>query len=418
MGKHRFFIIFLSALLALVVVPLAISADQKVIKIGAMYPMTGRAGLYGLDSVDAAEMAIEEINSKGGVAGYKLELINTDDKSKPDYAVMVAKRYIDQDKVHFLFGVVSSAVGLALTEVSKQNKKIFIGTDHASTQLTVDKFQPYYFRVSNNTFQSMAAGALYLKELKQTKPWETVAYIGPDYAYGHDQWDELRYNLDRMGIKYKVVGEYWPKLYAPDYTAFITSIIKDKPDVLVCGLWGGDTVAFIKQATPYGLFTKTLFCSPDAGGNYEVMSATGAELPLGLVLSARHHNNWPETQANKDYVQKFFKRTGRYPTYTAEGAYSGILAIAQAVEKVGNPDDTEALVKALEGMKISLPEDPEGFTSYIDPATHQIVQEQAIGVTVANDQFPPAKRMLGEWKVYKAQDLLPPKEYIESKRKK
>jgi branched-chain amino acid transport system substrate-binding protein len=418
MGKHKFFIIFLSALLALVVVPLAISADQKVVKIGAMYPMTGRAGLYGLDSVDAAEMAIEEINSKGGVAGYKLELINTDDKSKPDYAVMVAKRYIDQDKVHFLFGVVSSAVGLALTEVSKQNKKIFIGTDHASTQLTVDKFQPYYFRVSNNTFQSMAAGALYLKELKQSKPWETVAYIGPDYAYGHDQWDELRYNLDRMGIKYKVVGEYWPKLYAPDYAAFVTSILKDKPDVLVCGLWGGDTVAFIKQATPYGLFAKTLFCSPDAGGNYEVMSATGAELPLGLVLSARHHNNWPETQANKDYVQKFFKRTGRYPTYAAEGAYSGILAIAQAVQKVGNPDDTEALVKALEGMKISLPEDPEGFTSYIDPETHQIVQEQAIGVTVANDQFPPAKRMLGNWKIYKAQELLPPKEYIESKRKK
>jgi branched-chain amino acid transport system substrate-binding protein len=418
MGKHKFFIIFLSALLALIVVPLAISADQKVIKIGALYPMTGRAGIYGLDSVDAAEMAIEEINSKGGVAGYKLELINTDSKAKPDYSILVAKRYIDQDKVHFLFGVVSSAVGLALTEVSKQNKKIFIGTDHASTQLTVDKFQPYYFRVSNNTFQSMAAGALYLKELKQTKPWETIAYVGPDYAYGHDQWNELKYNLDRFGVKYKVVGEYWPKLFAPDYTAFITSIIKDKPDVLVCGLWGGDSVAFIKQATPYGLFTKTLFCSPDAGGNYEVMSATGAELPLGLVLSARHHNNWPETQANKDYVQKFFKRTGRYPTYAAEGAYSGILAIAQAVGKVGNPDDTEALVKALEGMKISLPEDPEGFTSYIDPATHQIVQEQAIGVTVANEQFPPAKRMLGNWKVYKAQELLPPKEYIESKRKK
>ncbi len=285
--------------------------------------------------------------------------------------------------------------------------------------LTVDKFQPYYFRVSNNTFQSMAAGAMYLTELKKTKPWETMAYIGPDYAYGHDQWEELRYNLDRLGTKYKVVGEYWPKLYAPDYTAYVTSILKDKPDVLVCGLWGGDTVAFIKQATPYGLFTKTLFCSPDAGGNYEVMSATGSELPLGLVLGARHYNNWPDTQANKDYVQKFFKRTGRYPTYSAEGAYAGILAIAQAVQKVGNPDDTEALVKALEGMKISLPKDPEGFTSYIDPKTHQIVQVQAIGVTVANDQFPPAKRMLGDWKVYKAEELWPPpKDYMEAKQKK
>ncbi|MCA1960321.1 MAG: ABC transporter substrate-binding protein [Desulfomonile sp.] len=408
MRKYGFVVLVLAALAVLIAAP-CVQAQEKVIKIGALYPMTGRAGVYGLDSVDAAEMAIAEINEKGGVKGYKLELINTDDKAKPDYAVRVAKRYIDEDKVHFLFGVVSSAVGLAVTEVSKQNKKIFIGTDHASTQLTADKKQPYYFRVSNNTFQSMAAGALYLKELQGTKKWETIAYIGPDYAYGHDQWNELKYNLDRFGVKHKVVGEYWPKLFAPDYTAFVTSILKDKPDILVSGLWGGDTVAFIKQATPYALFEKTLFFSPDAGGNYELMSATGAELPTGLVLSARHHNNWPDTAANKEYVEKFFKRTGRYPTYAAEGAYAGILAIAQAVEKVGNPDDTEALVKALEGMKIKLPEDPEGFESYIDPETHQIVQVQAIGVTEPNDKFPPAKRMLGSWKVYKAEDILPPK---------
>jgi branched-chain amino acid transport system substrate-binding protein len=418
MLKFRSGLLAFLALCVFVLAPSAVMAQEKVVKIGALYPMTGRAGLYGLDSVDAAEMAVEEINAKGGVAGYKLELLNTDSKAKPDYSVRIAKRYIDEDKAHFLFGVVSSAVGLALTEVSKQNKKIFIGTDHASTQLTVDKFQPYYFRVSNNTFQSMAAGALYLKELAEKKPWSTIAYIGPDYAYGHDQWNELKYNLDRFGVKYKVVGEYWPKLFAPDYTPFITSILKDKPDILISGLWGGDSVAFVKQASPYGLFEKVLFCSPDAGGNYEVMSATGAELPLGLVLSARHHNNWPDTAANKEYVQKFFKKTGRYPTYAAEGAYAGILAIAQAVEKVGNPNDTEALVKALEGMKIKLPEDPDDFTSYIDPETHQIVQVQAIGVTVPNDQFPPAKRMLGEWKIYKAEDLLPPKEYIEMKRKK
>ena len=201
------FALILVAFLALVMAPFAL-AQEKVIKIGAMFPMTGRPGQYGLDSVDAAEMAVEEINAAGGVAGYKLEFTNTDSKAKPDYAVRVAKRYITEDKVHFLFGVVSSAVGLALTEVSKQYKKIFIGTDHASTQLVTDKLQPYYFRVSNSTFQSMAAGALYLKELEKTKPWKTIAYIGPDYAYGHDQWDELRFCLDRFGVKYKSVGEY------------------------------------------------------------------------------------------------------------------------------------------------------------------------------------------------------------------
>jgi branched-chain amino acid transport system substrate-binding protein len=418
MLKRKYFLWFIPALVLCLVLPFSASAEEKIIKIGGLYPMTGRAGLYGLDSVDAAEMAIEEINAKGGANGYKLEFTNTDSKAKPDYSVMVAKRYVTQDKVHFLFGVVSSAVGLAVTEVSKQNKKIFIGTDHASTQLTTDKLQPYYFRVSNNTFQSMAAGALYLKELQKTKPWKTIAYIGPDYAYGHDQWDELRFNLTRFGVEFKAVGEYWPKLFAPDYTAFITSIINDKPDILVAGFWGGDTVAFIKQAQPYDLFKKTLYFHPDAGGNYELMAAMGPDLPEGLVLSARHHNNWPETELNREYVNKFLKRTGRYPTYAAEGAYAGIYAIAEAVNKVGNPDDTDALLKAFEGMKIKLPEDPDGFTSYIDPKSHQIVQVQAIGVTERNDKFPPAKLMLGQWKVYKAEDLLPPPDYIEQLKKK
>lgn len=406
------------ALCALLMLPCGGFAAEKVIKIGAMYPMTGRAGLYGKDSVAAAEIAVNEINAKGGVAGYKIDLLTTDSKAKPPYAVRVAKRYITEEKVHFIFGVVSSGVGLAVTEVSKEFKKIFVGTDHASTRLTVDNFQPYYFRVSNNTFQSMAAGALYLKELQKTKPWKTIAFIGPDYAYGRSQRDELIYNLDRFGVKYKLVGEYWPKIFAPDYTPYITSILKDKPDILVSGFWGGDTVAFIKQAKPYGLFDKMFYFHPDAGGNYELMSAMGEELPEGLVLSARHHNNWPDTELNKSYVKKFFKATGRYPTYAAEGAYAGIYFIAEAVKKVGNPDDTEALVKVMETMKLKLPEDPEGFTSYMRPETHQIVQVQAIGTTEKNDKFPPAKRMLGNWKVYKADDLIPPKEYIEKMRKK
>ncbi|WP_027192077.1 ABC transporter substrate-binding protein [Fundidesulfovibrio putealis] len=406
----------LCLLLLLTAIVSSAFAQEKVVKIGALYPMTGRSGIYGMDSVAAAEMAVEEINAKGGVAGYKIQFINTDSKAKPDYSVTVAKRYISDDKVHFLFGVVSSAVGLALTEVSKQEKKIFIGTDHAATELTAQNLQPYYFRVSNNTFQSMAAGALYLKELAQTKPWKTIAYIGPDYAYGHAQFEELKFNLDRFGVKYQVVGDFWPKLFESDYTSYITSIVQAKPDILVSGFWGGDTVAFIKQAVPYGLFEKSLYFHPDAGGNYELLSAMGDSLPLGLVLSARHHNNWPDTAMNKDYVTKFHKKTGRYPTYSAEGAYVGVYAIAEAVKKVGSPDDSDALVKALEGMKFQQPEDPEGFVSFIDPASHQIVQMQAIGVTVPNTDFPPATRMLGQWKVYKADELLPPKEWVEKKK--
>jgi len=386
------------------------SFAAETVKIGALYPMSGRGGLYGQDSEAAIKIALAEVNAKGLPGGRKLEAIVTDDQSKPALAVTLAKRYITEDKVKFLYGVVSSGAALAVTEVSKEYKTIFVGSDHAATDLTANAFQKYYFRVSNNTYQSMAAGAMYMQD---TKMGGKIAYIGPDYAYGRDQIAELKYSLGKLGVKYEMVGEFWPKLYEPDYTSYITAIIKAKPDVLVSGFWGGDTVAFIKQAKAYGLFDKMKYFHPDGGGNYEVFSTLGAECPEGLIMSARHHNNWPETKENKEFVEKFHKATGRYPSYAAEGAYAGILVIAEAIRKVGNADDTEALIKAMEGMKIKLPEDPAGFTSYIDPKTHQMAQAQAIGVTVKNDKFPPAKFALGNMKVYAADKLMPTQEYID-----
>jgi branched-chain amino acid transport system substrate-binding protein len=67
-------------------------------------------------------------------------------------------------------------------------------------------------------------------------------------------------------------------------------------------------------------------------------------------------------------------------------------------------------------MHIKLPKDPDNFESYIDPATHQIVQVQAIGIVERNTDFPPATTMLGQWKVYPAEMLMPSKELIQRRR--
>src|SRR5512143_3017293 len=372
MKLHGLVAIGLALVLGLADVALA---AEKIV-IGGMYPMTGRGGRYGIDSVAAAEIAADEINAKGGVNGRMIDLIFTDDKSNTSYAVKVANRYIKEDKVNFLMGVVSSAVGLAVTEVSKENKIIFVGTDHASTALTMEKFQPYYFRVSNNTYQSAAAAAMYATDKKA-----------------------------------------WTKYYEPDYSPYITAILNAKPDVLVTSFWGGDTVAFIKQALPYKLFDKMKMFNYDAGGNYEVLEALPNTLPKGLVLSARHHNDWPDTKENKEYVKKFKAKTGRYPSYAAEGAYAGVYFIAEGVRQAGTAEDADKLVAVMEKMKFKLPEDPAGFTSYMRPIDHQVVQVQAIGETVPNKSFPPATMMLGNWKIYKAEDIIPSEAEITAARK-
>ncbi|MFW6041914.1 MAG: ABC transporter substrate-binding protein, partial [Guyparkeria sp.] len=374
--------------------------------VGCMFPMSGPGGLYGQDSAAAIELAVSKLNAAADLR--PLRVLVEDTHSKPAIGVRIAERYINEIGVDFLCGAVSSGVGLAVSEVSREHRVIFIGTDHASSRLTLEKLHPYYFRVSNNTYQSMAAGALYLAELQQRSEWKSIAFIGPDYEYGRVMWRDLRAKLDEFGVSYEVAGTLWPQLYEPDFTPYISEIVRLDPDILVNGHWGGDVVTFIRQAKPYGLFDRVRFFNFDAGGNYEVMATLGGEMPLGLVLSARHHNNWPDTAANRDFVRRFHAHTGRYPSYAAEGAYAGILAIAAAVRAVdGDTGDTQALIAALERLRLPLPEDPPGFTSYMDPATHQIVQVQAIGEVVPDARFPPATTMLGKFRVYEAERLLP-----------
>jgi len=88
------------------------------------------------------------------------------------------------------------------------------------------------------------------------------------------------------------------------------------------------------------------------------------------------------------------------------------MAIAEAMQRVGPKGTTDQLVQALEGLRIELPEDPPGFTSFIDPQTHQISQAQAIGEVVPNGDYPPAKVMLGRWVWYPAQELMAPPEVL------
>lgn len=370
--------------------------------------MAGRGGRYGHDSMVAAEMAVDEINAGGGVLGRELRLLVADDRADPTYAVRAAIRFVEEDLVDFLMGVISSAVALAVNQVSREYRTIFVGTDHASSRLTLEAFQPYYFRVSNNTMQSMRAGALFSSK----QPWTTYLYIGPDYEYGHRQWEDFREFLTALRPDVRVVGEVWPRLFEPDYAPYVEAIAKTKPDVVVHGFWGGDTIAFMRQALAQRLFDRTTVVSFDAGGNYDVFEALGEELPEGLILSSRHHNNLPDTALNRRYVNGFYERASRYPSYAAHGAYVGVHFIAQALRRASGLGDPEAFVAAAEGLAIKTPKDRDGFTSWVRAVDHQIVQEQAIGVTEHNEAFPPAKRMLGRWTVVAANRIIPDEDEV------
>ncbi|MDR6711395.1 branched-chain amino acid transport system substrate-binding protein [Pseudomonas hunanensis] len=390
-------------------VELGAAAGQADLTLGCLYPMTERAAIYGQDSIAGIQVALSELQAQrdAGEQLPRLRVIIDDDQSKASYGTSLARAFIRKDGVQVLCGMVSSGVAMSVSQLAKEDKVLMIGTDHASSRMTLENGHRYYFRVTNDTWTSMAAGAHYLKALQASTGWKRLAFIGPDYEYGHVSRDDLHEALRQLGVQFEDVTELWPRLYEPDYSAYIAALEQAKPDIIVSALWGGDFHAFVKQAAGTRLFETSRLANFDTGGNYDFLVALGEQAPPGLILSARHHNNWPQTPRNDSFVQRFHTLTGRYPTYAAQGAYTGVMVLAKASQKAGGATDTESLVDALEGLEIALPEDPPGFVSRIDPLTHQILQAQAIGTPLRNDDFPPAKLMLGEWSVYSAQDLLP-----------
>lgn len=391
---------------------------QKTVKIAVFFPFSGRTEVSASWAKKGAQMAIDEINSRGGAAGYRFEAIFVDDKSRPLYAERMAEKLIAEEKVEFFLGVLSSEVAMKITEVSRKEKKIFMGTAHASPSLTMEYFQPYYFSIRKNSFQAMAAGALFLKGLRESKHWHSISYIGPDYAYGHETYETFLYNLKRFQVRHKLLSVYWPKLYTRDYTPFITSILRDKPDVLVVDLYAGDFKEFVRQGNSKNLFSRIITCSFVAGGHYENFHDTKEEIPLGMYLSGSNFLNWPATEANREFVKKTKNATGGYPYAILQDTYNGIKVLARAVEMTGAPQDSEAMVKAIENMELQMPGDPEGFVSRIHVGTHQIVQTVAIGEVTENRDFPPAIRMPGNWRAFKAEDLMPPLDYILERRRR
>ncbi|MDO8264020.1 MAG: ABC transporter substrate-binding protein [Gallionella sp.] len=390
------------------------SADATV---GCMFPLAGRAAIYGRDSIAGMKLALADLAAEMPPGTMpRLRILVEDDRSKASVATRIAENFIARDKVRFLCGVVSSGVAQAVSRVSRERKVIMIGTDHASSRLTIEDFHRHYFRVSSDTYTSMAAGSRYLADLQKKNQWRRLAFIGPDYDYGHIAWRDLEQALDSGGVRYDMVAHLWPRLYEPDYTDYIAELLAAKPDVVVTALWGGDFTAFLKQALASGLLKSAKLANFDTGGNFDVLVSLGELVPSGLILSARHHNNWPDTEHNRKFVNDFHRLEGRFPTYAAVGAYAGIKAIGRAMQLAGRKAGNEQLIHALEGMQLALPKDPEGYVSHIDAQTHQIVQTQAIGEVLPNSSFPPAKVMLGHWMVYRAEDLQPPPDLIRSRR--
>ena len=288
---------------------------DKPYKTGHMTFFTGPAAVLGEQSYKGHILAAEEINAQGGLLGKrKIETLKADEAAGTDANVKELRRMKLSEQIDCFTGVISSGNTPALGPVAEELKCLTVFTD-GCTDFLFEKAVPqphYVFRLTN--IQSadgvVAAIAASTEWPKATK----IAHIHPDYSYGRNAFDHFNIAMRKLSGNIEVVSEAWPKLGTTEFTAHITKTIASKPDLLFCSVWGGDYVAFYKQALRYDLFKKMKMATTLAFG--VAPHALGKDHPEGIVAGV--HANAAGQRAASPCDES--RRVARRPGVPASGA--------------------------------------------------------------------------------------------------
>ena len=350
------------------------------IKIGVLYPTSGGGAIYGGPAMVGHNLAVDEINAAGGINGRMLVTVARDSKLNPAAAASAAKEMVTKDGVDVLMGGLSSAVGLAISEVAKQEGVVYLATIPKTIQMTTSKLHPHVFRTSSNTDFEGDAMAQLIKKIGGKK----VCDIQLDYAYGHDLSDGLKAALKRHAPDVEIVLNLRPKLRATDYNVFITQIMGAGCDVVTSGLWGSHFVDFAQQASPFGLFNNIkAYISGGEVASHEIAGKMGEDYPPNVISNTYELWYHAVSPNHKVFQEKIAEKSGTKETAMWPVlSYTGVRFYAEAVMKSGGTK-SEGIIKALEGMTIDTPVGPRT----INAADHQANTGQFWGPMVNKDGF-------------------------------
>ena len=151
------------------------------------------------------QLAVEQVNAAGGVLGRRLEVISHDDAGKPPDAIRLAGALLDESKVDLLAGGFLSNVGLAISDVARQRKRLFVASEPLTDALVWEQGHRYCFRLRPSTY--MQVKMLVDDAVKLgAKRWVTVS---PNYEYGQSlvKWFKALMQQAQPGVEFVAAGK-------------------------------------------------------------------------------------------------------------------------------------------------------------------------------------------------------------------
>lgn len=266
------------ALGASLLVAAATPGVAKEIKIGVIFDQTGAFAAGGSTAAAiGTQIAIDMINEKGGVEGYKIVPINADAQSKADVAINEAERLLNDAKVDLIMGVYSSAHCVPMAAKVDAAKKFMWASVCVSSAVFKNKNLKYVFRAQVHSDQFGEASCMFLAEnakskLKMDVKDIRVAIIHEDGPYGSGVAAGNKQKCSELGMK--IVHEEGYAASSTDLSALVSKLRRARPDIVLHTGYNPDITLFLRQAKEQGLRWKALIGHGAGYGQIDKLKAT------------------------------------------------------------------------------------------------------------------------------------------------
>ena len=319
--------------------PAAQQAKAK-ITIAMVNPLTGDAATYGVSHRKGLEMALEEINKAGGIKGQQIELLTHDDAGDPKQAAAGAQKFADMKSVVAIVGSCLSSNTLAMVPITDKAK-----VPHSVVSSSTHKLSgmsKYFFRMA---VQDDKVGGLMVDlSAKKFKPKKmALLYLNNDYGKG--LLTSTQAQAKNLGIEMTSAQTYLAT--DKDYSALLTRVKAEAPDVLLVGSTYTDGGLIVKQAREMGLTLPIV--GPTGLYSPKYMEIAGKAVDNSYFLGVFVPTN-PDPKV-QEFVKKYKEKYGMEPDTFAALAYDQGYVLKDAMEKAAAKGNVtrESLREAMAG---------------------------------------------------------------------
>lgn len=321
----------------------AVAQEKPPVKVACIASLTGPMGPKIKHMTNGIELAVKQINSKGGILrGRKVELLMYDPRGVPEEAVTATRRAIYDDKVRAIVGLEDASLALAAKPVIMKARIPFVNTMAAHPDLVKRPGEVGFLSSACPVEQAVGAQMKFAGGILGIK---SVVALGPDTAWLWGNFNAIRKNWDQPGSPVKVLDLIPYPMGTPDITAPIMKAVNYNPDLVWSFAWGiTDTIQVYKKLAEVGYKGKIQQCWGMLIPPVLEAAGKAAEGAWGMVIWGPELRN-PESEAFKGaLIKEFGPKVGM--SEVTEWGYSGTMVLLLAMDKAGTDTDVGAIDKA------------------------------------------------------------------------